>query len=192
MKQNLKETSRQFVFPIALGIASGLYPVFFYYTNNFTLVSSWKQLAFFIGLFIAVPVGIFLLIQFATRKTKVAVWRQRLYTFLSVAFFLLFISICLLAEIEPMHSGLAVIIGAVVAWLLYKQLPKIMALQYILAIVGLFSLVPIVYKQLTYSADWMNQPDAILEVNFQQKPNVYYIQPDGYLNFSEIDKGACR
>lgn len=183
---------QQFKFPIALGIATGLYPLFFYYTNNFTLVNSVKQLLFFVALFVAVPVCIFSFIQFATRNKPTPLWRNRLFTFFSVTLFLLYIQICLLADVTLLYSVLGVVIGLAAAYFLYKFLRKIMALQYILAVVGLVSLVPIVYKQLSYDSDWMNQPDDIIDVSFQQKPNVYFIQPDGYLNFSEIGKGAYR
>jgi hypothetical protein len=178
---------QQFKFPVLLGFAVGLYPLFFYYTNNFTLVSSVKQLAFFIGLFLILPLVVFVMIQFATKNHKVLVWRERLYTFFSVAYFLFFIQICLLAETQVLYSVLIVVIALASAYLLRKHLRKIMVLQYILAIIGLFPLAPIVYKQLTYSSDWMQQPDDILATTFTTKPNVYFIQPDGYVNFSEID-----
>jgi len=183
---------QQFKLPIVLGFAAGLYPLFFYYTNNFTMVSSWKQLAFFVMLFLALPLTVFVFIKLVTFKKENLVWRERLYTFFSVTFFLLFIQLCLLAEMKPLYTALAVLIGFTAAYLLYKYIYKIMAVQYILAVIGLFSLVPILYKQLTYSSDWMQQPDDILSVTFQQKPNVYFIQPDGYLNFSEIEKGAYQ
>lgn len=189
---NLQLKFKKLIFPIALGLGPGLYPLFFYYTNNFTLVSSYKQLAFFIGLFVVLPVSVFVCIQLATIVNKVLLWRDRLFTFFSVSFFLFFIQLCLLAEIQWVYTLLAVLAGVMAAYLLHKYLRKIMALQYLLAIIGLFSLVPVVYKQLTYSSEWMKQPDAILEASFQTKPNVYYIQPDGYLNFSEIKKGAYQ
>lgn len=183
---------KQFKFPVLLGVAAGLYPLFFYYTNNFTLVSSLKQLLFFVGLFLAVPVGVFVFVQVATKNQKVLLWRERVFTFFSIAFFLNFIQICLLASITLAYTIIAVLAAVATAYLLFKHLRKIMVLQYVLAIIGLFSLAPIVYKQVTYSSDWMQQPDDIVSVTFQQKPNVYYIQPDGYVNFSEVDKGAYR
>jgi hypothetical protein len=41
----------------------------------------------------------------------------------------------------------------------------------------------------SYSDQWMIQPDAIETVTFKKKPNIYFLQPDGYVNFSEIKKG---
>tara|TARA_R100000789_G_C2994345_1_gene146997 strand:- start:135 stop:1142 length:1008 start_codon:yes stop_codon:yes gene_type:complete len=35
----------------------------------------------------------------------------------------------------------------------------------------------------------MKQPDGIETAVFKKKPNIYFIQPDGYVNFSEMKKG---
>ena len=50
-------------------------------------------------------------------------------------------------------------------------------------------LIPTIIKQLNYSDTWREQPDNIAEAVFKKKPNVYLIQPDGYVNFSELKKG---
>ena len=38
----------------------------------------------------------------------------------------------------------------------------------------------------------MVQPDDIEKVQFKKRPNIYYIQPDGYVNFSEMVKGYYK
>ncbi len=50
-------------------------------------------------------------------------------------------------------------------------------------------LIPQIYKQITNNTDWLLQPDDIENVVFKKTPNVYFIQPDGYVNFSELNKG---
>ncbi|MCB0468975.1 MAG: sulfatase-like hydrolase/transferase, partial [Aequorivita sp.] len=52
-----------------------------------------------------------------------------------------------------------------------------------------FTLTPVIIKQLNYSKEWMIQPDGIETAVFKKKPNIYFIQPDGYVNFSEMKKG---
>jgi hypothetical protein len=39
------------------------------------------------------------------------------------------------------------------------------------------------------STEWKLQPDAILKTKFKKKPNIYYIQPDGYTNETNL-KGS--
>ena len=66
---------------------------------------------------------------------------------------------------------------------LNKYLNKVVVIQFILAIISLLS-----FAQNNYaiSNKWKNLPDDILNINFKKKPNIYFIQPDGYVNFSEL------
>ncbi len=170
------------------GLATGLYPLFFYFTNNFMMINSWKHLGFFLSLFVFFPIGFFLVLNFLL-KDKDSVLKQKLFTFFSIFIFLLFIQVCLTAGIQVLYSLIALVLAAVVAWFLYNFLKKIVLLQFILALLGVFWFVPVMYKYFSYTDDWMNQPDAITEAVFKKRPNIYYIQPDGYLNFSEFNKG---
>ncbi len=70
----------------------------------------------------------------------------------------------------------------------YKQVKKVIVIQLILACIGIYTLTPSILKEINYSNDWMNQPDDIENVKFAKKPNVYFIQPDGYANISELKK----
>ena len=42
-------------YPILAGLLAGLYPVFFYATNNYTLVNTIGHVLYFIGIFLLVP-----------------------------------------------------------------------------------------------------------------------------------------
>jgi hypothetical protein len=81
---------------------------------------------------------------------------------------------------------------ALLLLLLCKFFKKIVAFQLILALIGLFTFIPVLLKQLNYSKEWMEQPDAIETAIFKKKPNIYYIQPDGYVNFSELKQGNYK
>ncbi|MBA3985912.1 MAG: hypothetical protein H0X63_04920 [Flavobacteriales bacterium] len=66
---------------------------------------------------------------------------------------------------------------------------KLLVIQFLLVLTTAYGLAGIV-KQYVFSSDkWMQQPDAIEGVVFKKTPNVYVIQPDGYINFSELGKG---
>mgnify|MGYP006133566197 CR=1 FL=1 len=69
-----------------------------------------------------------------------------------------------------------------------NHLNKIIVLQLFLAAFVSLQLVPDIYRNLTYSDAWKNQPDDIENVVFKKRPNIYIIQPDGYANFSELKK----
>ncbi|WP_250434543.1 sulfatase-like hydrolase/transferase [Hanstruepera flava] len=73
--------------------------------------------------------------------------------------------------------------------LLRNYFNKIIVFQFLLAFVITFSLGKYVFLDIQYPEEWMGQPDDIEGVVFKKTPNIYIIQPDGYANFSEINKG---
>ena len=83
----------------------------------------------------------------------------------------------------------AIIISACAVYFLHKHMAKWIMIQFLLACIGLITLIPVLIKNLNYSNDWAKQPDGIGDVSFNKKPNIYYIQPDGYVNFSELERG---
>ncbi|MBT8261709.1 MAG: hypothetical protein KJO05_02735 [Bacteroidia bacterium] len=177
------------LFPAFVGFASGLYPIIFYYSNNFSLINSWRHLGFFICLFLFVPmVACYLGFRIFNMEMFKRV-KKFLLPFLSVSFFLVFLEISLFASLKVWLTLGIIVIAVIAAILLHRHLKKIMIIQFILAFLGLFTLVPTLIKQFSYSDEWMVQPDNIEEGVFKKKPNVYFIQPDGYVNFSELDKG---
>lgn len=172
---------------IIVGVATGLYPILFYYSNNFSLINSLKHFAFFVLLFLCLPIILNLVIKYISKKSKqILKYQVGIFTFINLFLFSLFIFICLYARIPFYFILISLVIATIGAFLLKKQLGKLVVFQYLLAFVGLFYFVPRVHGQLTYSEDWKKQPDQIEQVILKHKPNVYYIQTDGYVNFSEI------
>ncbi|RDK83246.1 sulfatase-like hydrolase/transferase [Marinirhabdus gelatinilytica] len=189
MKQRSK---RSYYFPILAGLAAGLYPIIFFYTNNFSLINSWKHFAFFVGLFLVAPVCTFVGIQFFSYLPFVKKVKPFAFPFINMAAFLGFVQICLYANIQWVFTIILLVIAAVFAIFLRKFFKKVVVLQLVLALIGLFWLFPTIHNQWTYSNEWTQQPDDIEEVVFKKRPNVYYIQPDGYVNISEMGKGAYQ
>jgi hypothetical protein len=178
--------------PVLTAIAAGLYPVFFYYNNNYNLVNTWQHLVYFVCMFLLLPVVIFWVANRFSNLAFMARWKKYVLPFLNIFVFLFLLKVCLYAGLQKkMILGILVIAG-LFAWFLHKQLKKIIVLQFVLAAVVLFNLVPTIIKQFNYSQEWAKQPDSIENTMFKQKPNVYFIQPDGYVNFSEIDKGYYK
>ncbi len=75
------------------------------------------------------------------------------------------------------------------AFFLNTYFLKVIVFQLVLAVIASFYLIPSIIGQLQYSDEWTEQPDAIEQVQFKKKPNIYLIQPDGYVNFSELKRG---
>lgn len=180
------------LFPIITAIAAGLYPLLFYYTNNYKLINSWGHFGYFVTLFILVPIAVFFI---ANKVSKVAFFKNLqlfILPFLNFFFFFFYLNIALYVGFSWLRVAIVFGIALLLTFLLQKYFKKIIVFQFILAVIGVFTLTPVVIKQLNYSKEWMKQPDSIETAVFKKKPNIYYIQPDGYTNFSELKKGNYK
>jgi hypothetical protein len=186
IKKFLKSESKS---PVIYGLAAGLYPVLFYYSTNYTLINSWKHLGFFITLFLLAPVVALFVVKRLSKLKSLKKLEPFALPFFNLFFFLFFLHLCLYASVQLWLSIGILVLSVVLVRFLYRHSKKIVVLQFLLAIIAFVSLIPVVINQLSYSDEWMVLPDDIANVEFNKKPNVYYIQPDGYVNFSEIEKG---
>lgn len=174
-------------YPLLIGLAAGLFPMLHYYNHNLTMANTWRQFASFIGIYILLPIGIvFFINRFSKffKSINVKLW----LTITNTVLFGFYVAITLYG-FSAKHIIILVVVGIIAGIVLYKSLAKIIIIELLLAGMSLVALIPDFYKYITFSDAWLAQPDDILNVNFKTKPNVYVIQPDGYVNFSEISKG---
>ena len=115
--------------PFIAAIASGLYPVIFYYTHNFSLINSWKHLGFFICFFLLVPVGTFLGANRLFKIPSLQKWNKYVLPFLNVFTFLMFIQLCLYARLQWLFTVVVFVTAFLFSVLLYRHLKKIIVLQ---------------------------------------------------------------
>ena len=177
---------------IVAAIASGLYPLLFYFTNNYSLLNSWKHFGFFTSLFLVFPVLIFFIVDKISKGSQFSNRRHFVLPFLNAFTFLMLLQLCLLATVYVLLSVAIFGVAFLLSVFLHRHLKKIITIQLLLAGVAFIWLITTLIMQLNYSKDWMEQPDAIEQAVFKKKPNVYYIQPDGYVNFSELKKGYYK
>ncbi len=176
-------------YPLLTAIAAGLYPLLFYYTNNFKMINSWGHLGFFASLFLLAPLVIFFVAHIVSKGAIFKKYKDFVLPFLNFFFFAFYLNIALYGGFSWLRTLVVFAIAVLLTVLLRKYLKKIIIFQLILAFIGVFTLTPVVIKQLNYSKEWMKQPDSIESAVFKKKPNIYFIQPDGYVNFSELGKG---
>ncbi|WP_452227931.1 MULTISPECIES: hypothetical protein [unclassified Lacinutrix] len=175
-------------YPILAGVAAGLYPLFYYYNKNFTLMNSWNQVLFFVTLYVALPIGVIYVLH--KIFSKMNLWKKYGNFIIPILNLCIFASLIVLSTSG--YSSKKILLVTLVAFLLgvilKNHFKKIIVFQLLLAVLVFAKLVPHFYKQINYTTAWMQQPDAIEEVVFVKNPNVYIIQPDGYANFSELNK----
>ena len=174
--------------PILAGLAAGLYPLVYYYDKNFTLINSWNQFFFFLFIYILIPIITFYVIYKIFSKTSLlSKYGSYVLPILNLCLFA-FLAVITTYGFNKKVFVFAVLIAFVLAVLLKNHFKKIVVFQLLLAALVFPKLLPDFYRYITYSKAWIQQPDAIEEVVFKKKPNVYIIQPDGYANFSELRK----
>ncbi len=179
----------QLVFPVLAALASGTYPIVFYFSQNFTLINSWAHFRYFTLLFLLIPALLFVFFQWVFSSERLGSWQKYVVPFLNIFSFLILLKVCLYAGIQKKIIVGIFIVSVILTKLLYKHIQKIMILQLLIAMVGCFGLWITLNEHFNYSTEWTKQPDNIKKVVFKKKHNVYFIQPDGYVNFSELRKG---
>ncbi|WP_157823428.1 hypothetical protein [Olleya sp. 1-3] len=177
------------ILPLLVGIASGLYPMLYYFNANYTQANSVSQLLFFSFLFIVVPVLIFSIFNYFSKKIKLLEANKfKLFVLLDIGFFGSFILISTF-RFQLIYIIPLIIVALCCALFFSKHLKKIVVFQFLLVVMALVSLIPTIFKHVTYSKQWLEQPDAITKVIFKTTPNVYFIQVDGYANVDKLSKG---
>ncbi len=167
--------------PVLAGISVGIYMLLFYYSNNFNLANSWQQLLFFTGYFLVFPTILLFVVSKAIQKTKFKSYKTQL-VFVAM---LLFLSFFLLQNLSLNYSYKCIfVIVAAAIFVLSFKFKNYRVLIVALFFMSIFSVIRIgtTLSRNFMIADWTIQPDSIMTIKFKKKPNVYYIQTDGYAN----------
>lgn len=196
-KQDRKSPIQKFLqngkeYPLIAGLLAGLYPVFFYATNNYTLVNTFGHFLYFVGLFIVLPAIFIYLTYRISRRVKEGVYTKYVIPTLGSFFFLFFMHIGYYGSLKKKISLGLLMLSCLIGFFLWKHAKKLLIVQGILGLIGLITFIPKPFQSFAYDDTWQVQKDNITAVQFTTKPNVYFIQPDGYVNFSELYKGHYK
>lgn len=172
---------------IWVGLAAGLYPFLHFYSNNFNIADSWVQFAFLVSLCLLLPVALALLIPWAFSFGPLKKLQKYSLTAVNFVVFICLLSLMIFHFKNVLLAGL-LLGGGLLSLVLYRFLNKIIVLQFLLAAMSLFTLVPRLFFLLNYDDSWKEITENIDAVQFKKTPNIYMIQPDGYANFSELRK----
>ena len=187
-KQRFLFSKHPIFYPILAAVAAGTYPIIFYFSNNFTLANTWGHLRFFTFFYIVVPSIVFVLAVKISQAKVFSKWQKYVLPLLNLFTFFFLMELSVYTLIKKKLAVLLLLLAIILTLFLYKQLKKILIMQFVLAGIGLVALIQAVAYVPAFQEDWLDQPDAIGEAVFKKKPNIYFIQPDGYSNFSKLVK----
>lgn len=169
---------------IKLGLICGIYPFLFYVSNNFYATNSPENWLFYLLFFVGIPILIFSLIIALVHKFKFLQTYKNQILFVSIVFLVvLFTSYASSLLIKKKLLLATLVVSGILSFKLSDRYKKLLPLILIVSVLPLLKLGYKAFDQYT-TKSWLQQPDDIENVVFVQKPNVYVIQPDGYVNKS--------
>jgi hypothetical protein len=195
MKFNIKAKFNDFLnnakdYPLLVGFISGFYPLMFFYSNNFESINSIEHLLFFICLFLILPtIATYIGYILISRSEKFNKYKQHFLFVVSIELTAIFFSKVYYEVLMQKRLFLLFVIAVLLSIIYQKHYKKIIVFTLLMCIIPIFKIAGILYSNYANSSEWQSQPDAILSVKFKRKPNVYYIQPDGFANGKNL-KGS--
>lgn len=173
--------------PWLTGFLAGLYPFLKYYNNNFTLINSIRHSVAFILLFLVAPIlGMYILKGTLLKFEKLKKFETLLYAIVNYNVFVQFVILSTWG-LKKEYVIIGCLISTVLAFLLSNQLKKVLVFQVLMALLVAPKLIPDLYNQYLLKNNWEALPDQITSVKFKEKPNVYLLQPDGYVNRKTLE-----
>jgi hypothetical protein len=176
--------------PILIGGLSGMFPAIFYSVKNFGLVYSSRHLLFFTICFVIIPIIISVVVNTVLSSYKYHQLKQHWNPFFSFVYF--FGSINFLnfgGKLELLLYPFILLGGIVFSYGFKAHFSKFLFFQFLLTVYALCKLGLGFFNYTNFSSEWKTQNDDIEQIKLIHRPNIYLFQPDGYVNFSEIDKG---
>ena len=157
----------------------GCYAIIYLYLKNYTVVNSWQQLSSFIACFVLIPSLLFLLLDLSFKR-KMPERRAQLYwSFLLINFSIIF-SLSIYLGWRWKALILVALLAIAASFFTAKHYKKIVLLLSFMCLIASGQLLFFISSSVLSSEDWV-QPMAFESSVFQQKPNVYLLQPDGYV-----------
>lgn len=161
-----------------VGLLPGLYAISYLYHHNYTLVNSWTQFAYLVLQMIVAPSLIVLLVNHLIKKQSDRVknaFNASAVTILTA------ITVSLVIYLGWRWKGLLLIsvITVVASWFVGKHYKKGVLILGLMTVLSILQFAFYFFTDVLQKQNWVTT-SPLTTITFQKKPNIYYIQPDGY------------
>lgn len=179
--------------PLLAGFAVGFYMMLFYYSRNFSLANSFQQLSFFTGYYLLLP-ALSLWAGFKVMPLiKAARWRKHFLFTGTVGFLSFFlIQVSTLGHLKKIIFLAIIFVAALLSLKISRYYKALIPILFLISAFNVVPLMEVIYVSMRSSDEWEVIHDDIENIKFKEKPNVYYIQPDGYTSFSNLKNSIHR
>lgn len=168
-----------------VSLLPGLYAISYLYLNNYTLVNSWTQFIYLLLYMIVLPsfivIGIHYLIKNKNARIKNTVSSSLLIIISSIT-----LSLVIYLGWRWKALILVGIIGIIGSWLFGKHYKKGVLVLGFMTILGFLQLGFYFFADVFSKENWVKE-SPLIKTEFQKKPNIYLIQPDGYASKVALD-----
>lgn len=167
-------------------IVAGLYPFLHYYNSNLAIADSMTQCLMLVLVCFIVPIVLWIISKILVKLKVFSFFKSSYISILNIATFSMLLSI-LIFQLHKKELLIVLIIASILGFLLFKHLKKIVIIQLLLAIISFFTFIPKAWFALQQDNNvWALVPESMLEVKLNHKPNIFVIQPDGYVNSADL------
>jgi len=167
--------------PLLAGFSMGIYLLLFYYAANYSLANSLVQLLYLLAYYVVVPMASLFIVYKFIGFTKFSRYKSHA----------LFIGMCLLfsyyiLEINYINFSkkrifaIIVLVSILLSLKFSRYYKLLVLLLFFLSVFNLYSIMTIIWQINTAPVVWQKIPDGIESATFKSRPNIYYLQPDGY------------
>lgn len=167
--------------PLLTGLICGFYPLVFYFSNNFSAINSWEHLAFFLLFYIGIPILVFtiasLLFKFSDALSK---YKPHILFVLIIMTVAALMSQAMYLTIKKKLLLGLLVISILAAWKLHDHFKKLLVIILLMSILPTLDCVIKIVEH-EQKMVFTQLPDDIENAKFKETPNIYLIQPDGYV-----------
>ncbi|MBO6606139.1 sulfatase-like hydrolase/transferase [Psychroserpens sp.] len=175
-------------YPIFSGFICGLYAFLFYYSNNFAAIFSWAHFFYFFLVFVGVSVTVFGLIYYALGKFEhLKAYRQQALFVLIITVTITLLSQAVFLTLKKKLIVLAFVVSIALAWKLFSHYKKLVVLIMVMSIIPIAKCLIHVYEHVN-ATTWIASSESLSNLVFKHSPNIYVIQPDGYVAHKTLER----
>ena len=174
-------------YPLFSGLICGLYVFVFYYSNNYTAINSISHLVYFVSVFIGLPIIVFgSLYHFFGLIKVLKKYRQHLLFVLIIVFTAALLSQAMYLTLKKKFLLGLLVMSVLLSIKLFKHHKKLIVLLLFMSIMPIVKCIIHIYEH-SASLSWTTLPDDINSIVLKHTPNIYIIQPDGYVSQSILE-----
>jgi len=173
--------------PLTAGFSIGFYMLLYYYSKNLGLANSLQQFTFFTCYYMFLPMVVLYIGYKIFRKINGGKFARQ-FLFIAIPLFTGFylLQLSYIGISKRFFFVLLLVVITSLSFRLKQYYKFFILLIFFLSLFNLYPILEMGYIAATADEEWRKLPDDISNIVLKDRPNIYYIQPDGYTSFKNL------